>query len=103
MTLVCARVKIEIRQELTLERQAFNAHMAINNGLSHITLENVDIDVTFSDKDGNSVLASSDPNNTNALFFIRIDSMENITNVSGSGTVHPSSTADIHWLIIPAT
>ncbi len=24
---VCARVKLEIRQELTLERQAFDAHM----------------------------------------------------------------------------
>lgn len=28
---VCARVKIGISQEMTLERQAFNAHMAINN------------------------------------------------------------------------
>jgi hypothetical protein len=99
---VCARVKIEIRQEMTLERQAFDAHMVINNGLTHIALENVDIDVTFSGKDGNPVLASSDPNNTNALFFIRMDSMENITNVDGSGRVQPSSTADIHWLIIPA-
>jgi hypothetical protein len=99
---VCARVKIEIRQEMTLERQAFDAHMAISNGLTHITLENVDIDVTFSDKDGNPVLASTDPNNTSALFFIRTDSMQNITNIDGSGTVQPSSTADIHWLIIPA-
>ena len=99
---VCARVKIEIRQEMTLERQAFDAHMRINNGFDHITLENVDVDVSFSDEDGNSVLASSDPNNTEALFFIRLDSMENIDNVDGSGTVQPSSTADIHWLIIPA-
>lgn len=30
---VCARVKIEIKQELTLERQAFDATMKINNGL----------------------------------------------------------------------
>ncbi|MBW1706814.1 MAG: hypothetical protein JRJ86_16910, partial [Deltaproteobacteria bacterium] len=36
---LCAEVKIEIKQELTLERQAFDAHMRINNGLSHITLE----------------------------------------------------------------
>lgn len=99
---LCARVKIEIRQELTLERQAFDAHMAINNGLTNITLENVDIVVRFFDKDGNSVLASSDPNNTDALFFIRVDSMNNIDNITGSGTVAPSSTADIHWLIIPA-
>jgi len=99
---VCARVKIEIRQELTLERQAFDAHMTINNGLSHITLENVDVDVSFADEEGNSVLASSNPDNTDAKFFIRVDSMENIDDVNGSGTVAPSSSADIHWLIIPA-
>src|SRR3954469_12326799 len=28
---VCSRVKIEIKQELTLERQAFEAEMKINN------------------------------------------------------------------------
>jgi hypothetical protein len=99
---VCARVKIEIRQELTLERQAFDAHMGINNGLSHISLEDVKVDVSFADEQGNGVLASSDPNNTSAIFFIRLDAMENIDNVSGSGSVQPSTTADIHWLIIPA-
>lgn len=99
---VCARVKIEILQELTLERQAFVAHMAINNGLTNMALENVGVEVNFSDQDGNAVLASTDPNNTKALFYIRIDSLKNIADVTGSGTVRPSSTADIHWLIIPA-
>jgi hypothetical protein len=75
---VCARVKIEIKQELTLERQAFDAHMRINNGLANISLEQVKIDVSFADQDGNSVIASSDPDNTGALFFIRLDSMENM-------------------------
>jgi hypothetical protein len=98
---ICARVKIEILQDLTLERQAFDAHLAINNGLANIALENVRVDVNFSDKDGNAVLASTDPSNTNALFYIRIDSLKNITDVTGSGTVSPSTTADIHWLIIP--
>ena len=99
---VCAQVKIEIRQELTLERQAFDAHMRINNGLSHITLQDVDVAVSFTDETGNSVLASSDPDNTDALFYIRVDSIENIESINGSGTVDPSSAADIHWLIIPA-
>jgi hypothetical protein len=99
---VCARVKIEIKQKLTLERQAFDAHMAINNGLTTITLENIKVDVTFADKDGNPVIASSDPNNTSALFFIRLDTLSNIANVTGTGTVAPATTADIHWLIIPA-
>ncbi len=99
---ICARVKIEIKQEVTLERQAFDAHMRINNGLSNITLENVQVDVDFADEAGETVRASSDPNDPDALFFIRVDSMENIEHVDGTGTVAPSSSADIHWLIIPA-
>jgi hypothetical protein len=99
---VCARVKIEIKQELTLERQAFDAHLRLNNGLSHITLENARVDVIFTDAEGNPVPASSDPDNTDALFFIRLDSLENIDDVNGNGTVLPLTTADIHWLIIPS-
>ncbi len=98
---ICARVKIEIRQEMTLERQAFEAHMRINNGFDNITLDEVSIDVYFSDENGNSVLASSDPDNTQALFFIRPDSKEGIDNIDGTGTVLPASSADIYWLIIP--
>lgn len=99
---VCAQVKIEIRQELTLERQAFDAMMRINNGLDTLPINNVNVSVNFADEAGSSVLASSDPNNTQAQFFIRIDTMDNIADVSGYGSVAPSTTAEIHWLIIPA-
>ena len=99
---ICARVKIEIRQELTLERQAFDAHMRITNGLTHVSLEDVDIDVSFTDEEGNPVLASSDPDNTDALFFIRTDSMGGIDDIDGAGLVSPDSMVDIHWMIIPA-
>jgi len=102
---LCAEVKLEIKQELTLERQAFDAHMRINNGLSNITLENIDIDVIFTDEDGNPVTASFDPNadpeTTGARFFISVDSMDNISDVDGQGQISPSTSADIHWLIIP--
>jgi Ca2+-binding EF-hand superfamily protein len=99
---LCAEVKIEIKQELSLERQAFDAHMRIHNGLSETTLENINVEVIFSDAEGNPVLPSFDPGNTDAKFFIRVDTMENIDDVSGLGTIAPSTTADIHWLIIPA-
>jgi hypothetical protein len=99
---LCAEVKIEIRQELTLERQAFDAHMSINNGLPGVTVENVGVEVTFADGQGNSVRASSNPDDTNALFFISLDSLKNIAEVQGAGSVAPQTTADIHWLIIPA-
>jgi PKD repeat protein len=99
---VCARVQIEIRQELTFERQAFDAHMGINNGLASVSLENINVDVLFSDEAGNPVVASSDPADPDALFFIRVDSMTGIDDVNGNGSVAPATTADIHWLIIPA-
>lgn len=98
---VCARVKLEIAQSLTLERQAFDAHMRINNGLDNLALQQVRVDVTFTDANGNGVRATSDPNNTTALFFIRLDTMSGINDVAGNGTVPPASSADVHWLIIP--
>lgn len=102
---ICAEVKIEIKQELTLERQAFDAHMRINNGLTHTSLQDVKVDVTFEDEDGNEVLATNDPDNTDAKFFIRQDS----GGISGFSDgqwniepVAPASSSDLHWLIIPA-
>ncbi|MEI8078587.1 MAG: hypothetical protein WCH61_03025, partial [bacterium] len=49
---ICARVRIEILQELTLEREAFEARMTINNGTA-APLDNVSVDVSFADKNGN--------------------------------------------------
>jgi hypothetical protein len=98
---ICARVKFEIKQSLSLERQAFYAHMRVTNGLSHIPIENVNIDVVFTDENGNVINATSDPNNPDALFFIKMDSMENINAIDGTGSIQPSTTADINWLIIP--
>lgn len=44
---VCAEVKIEISQELTLERQGFDTRMKINNEFDSIPLEAVTICVNF--------------------------------------------------------
>jgi hypothetical protein len=96
-------VRIEIQQELTLERQAFDAHMRITNGLDTVDLEHIEINVWFLDGDDNPVLASSDPENEDALFFITQDEISGVTGgISGSGVIDASASADIHWLIIPA-
>jgi hypothetical protein len=99
---VCARVKIEIKQELTLERQAFDAEMKINNTLESASLSEVGVQVKITDELGAPVRASSDPNDTSASFFIRVSNRQNIGDVDGTGVVAPSSTATINWLIIPA-
>src|SRR5258706_3655390 len=99
---VCARVKIEIKQELTLERQAFDAEMKINNTTDTGVIENVSVVVKVTDEQGNPVLVTDDPNNTTAKFFIRLSSKQNISNVDGTGTVSPATTQTIDLLIIPA-
>ncbi|MEZ5302596.1 MAG: hypothetical protein R3F11_18470 [Verrucomicrobiales bacterium] len=94
---ICAQVKIEIEQELTLERAAFEARMTISNGLPTTDLANVAIAVSFADEAGNPVAATSDPDNTSADFFIRLQDGSSIP-----GTIMRQDDASIKWLIIPA-
>lgn len=98
---VCAVVQIRIKQQLTLERQAFDAALKITNDLP-TPITNVKIDVYFKDRQGNDVVGTSDTNNTQALFYIRPSNMVGIDNVTGSGSIPAESEAEIHWLIIPS-
>lgn len=94
---VCARVKIQIEQELTFEREAFEARMTINNGLPDTPITDIAVTVNFADETGAPVLATSDPNSTTALFFIRLQDGSSLPS-----TVAANSSASIKWLIIPA-
>src|SRR5688572_16283624 len=51
---VCARVVIQIEQELTLEREGFEARLGVSNGLPS-SLEDFQVILNFSDVDGNPV------------------------------------------------
>ena len=99
---VCARVKIEIKQELTLERQAFDAEMRITNTLPATALERVDVDVWVTDEAGQPVTITTDPNNLSASFFLRQTHTENIADTEGTGQVAASTTAVANWMLIPA-
>lgn len=99
---VCARVKLEIKQELTLERQGFDAEMRINNTTDTSTIEDVAITVSVTDENGTPVAVTDDPNNLNAKFFLRLAGKKDILAIDGTGKVAPKSTAVINWLLIPA-
>ena len=94
---VCARVKIQIEQELTFEREAFEARMTITNGLPETGLTDLTVTVNFADEAGEAVIATSDPNNLAAQFFIRLQDGSSIPSSIASG-----SAASIKWLIIPS-
>lgn len=99
----CETVKVDIKQEVTNERQAFDARMKITNSYSNMSMENVRVDVIFKDEDGEEVEVSSDPEAEEASFFIRFDSVSTsgISAVDGTQSIGAETVADIHWLIIP--
>ena len=99
---VCAKVKIEIKQELTLERQAFDAEMKINNTTESGVIENVAIVVKVTDEAGNPVAISDNPNDLSAKFFLRVSNKQAIADITGAGTVAARTTAIVNWLLIPA-
>jgi hypothetical protein len=94
---ICARVKIEILQELTLEREAFEARMTINNGVAGMSIDSIGVDVNFADENRQPVRATSNPNDLSALFFIRLQDGYSIPSTIAGGT-----SGSIKWLIIPA-
>ncbi len=105
---LCAEVKIEIMQELAMERQGFEALMRITNSLDSFSLEGVAITVHFADADGNAVVATSNTAASDAAFFIRVDATRDISglqigdsgHVSG-GAIAPQKVGEIRWLIVP--
>lgn len=105
---LCAEVKIEILQELTMERQGFEALMRITNSLDTFSLENVSVKVLFKDADGNPVVATSNTSASNAAFFIRKDDSENVSGLQEGadgylhgGSIAPKKIGELRWLIIP--
>lgn len=90
---VCAKVKIEIAQELALERIAFDARLAITNSTPDQILETLSVNLQITDDQG----ADAGP-----LFFVKILSLNNIGNVAGSGVIPAQVTAEVHWMIIPS-
>ncbi len=106
---LCAVVKIQISQELTLERQAFEATMRITNTLDTVALDDVKVALSFETSEGDTVIASSDPNHPTARFFIRLDDYRGIDGIQQGlngavidGEVAPGGVAELQWLLIPA-
>jgi hypothetical protein len=105
---VCAEVKIEILQELTLERQGFEAIMRITNSLDTFALEDMQVTVNFTNDQGQAVIATSDTNASDAAFFIRIDTSRNVSGIQydanggfSNGIIAQGEQAEVRWLIVP--
>jgi hypothetical protein len=72
---ICARVEIQIAQEMTLEREGFEARLGIVNGLPS-DLTNLQVNLRFFDANGSPVVAETvdtiDSPSANSKFFHRL-------------------------------
>ena len=99
---VCAKVQLEIRQEIALARQAFEARLGITNSLPS-NLTNVRVVLKFADENGNPVAGSSTTAIDPAVYFFAKQE------ISAGGTAsapHPPTVAagtevTLIWTMIP--
>ena len=91
---VCATVKIEIQQEVTLARQAFEAKLIVKNTLPE-ALTNFGVQIVPSRLDGTPVGITADPTDTSALFFYRADGTH-------PTTIDANSSPTLEWTLIPS-
>lgn len=100
---VCARVVIQIEQELTLEREGFEARLGITNGLP-VDLNSFEVTLKFWDATGKQVNVTTDPayvpvpsDPDSAKFFYRVQEGYTLP-----GAVAPGADQKVAYLIVPA-
>src|ERR1035437_2878834 len=79
---LCAEVLLEIKQQATREREAFDADLEVTNQSQALGLPNFRVNVIIKDPSGNSA---------DGKFFVKISSKENVNAVDGTGLIQPSS------------
>ena len=91
---VCAKVRIRIDQDAVMTRSAFLGELEIENSLDNINLENVSVDLTVVDEQGNEVTG---------LFGVTDPILDGLNAVDGNGTIFANSTGSAEWTFIPTT
>jgi len=95
---VCAQVKIVIQQQLTLERIGFDAELQIANNDGTDPITDFSAALTFENP---NLSTNGTVNDSSSLFFVQAPTFQNINSVGGDGVISPTTTAIIHWFIIP--
>jgi hypothetical protein len=87
---------------VSLERQAFDVALKVNNGLTDRAIESLRVTLLVSDLAGNATPITTDPNNTSASFFYRLDTLTGTAALDGTSSVAQSTQAEARWLFIPS-
>ena len=88
----CARVEIQLSQDVAITRTAFRATLKIGNSPVNVPLQNLKVMLDIRD-------AKSNP--ANAAFGISDPVLTSISDVAGNGTIAPGAQATAVWTILP--
>ena len=89
---ICATAHLQINQQATVARSAFDASLELDNQEPSDSLQNVSINLDIHDLAGNDV--------TN-MFFISSPTLTGLSAVDGSGMLSADSNGTADWTIIP--
>ncbi|MGC8743842.1 MAG: hypothetical protein ACP5T0_08190 [Verrucomicrobiia bacterium] len=95
---LCTRIKIEILQELTIERIGFEATLEVVNNDGEDPITDFSASLTFERPATATAPGLAD---ASSLFFVRAPELENINDINGAGIIGPTRKAVVKWFIIP--
>ncbi len=89
---VCAKVRLNLTQDAVMTRTAFRARLELINDDNTIPLENISVQVEVTDQLG------ADQNDR---FQVRVPQLINLSSISGTGSLPPSTSGSASWIIVP--
>jgi beta propeller repeat protein len=95
---LCSYVKMEILQELALERIGFLATLEVTNNEGDASITDFSAMLTFEQQ---PLSPGDGASEASGFFFVQPPELEGITGIDGSGIIRPGETAIIRWFIIP--
>jgi len=95
---LCSYVKMEILQELALERIGFLATLEVTNNEGDASITDFSAVLTFEQQ---ALSPGEETSEASDLFFVQPPELEGISAIDGTGIIRPGETAIIRWFIIP--
>jgi len=89
---VCATVKVQFSQQLTMTREAFEGTLDIFNGHPTDAMEQLSVNIQITDENGVP---------SNGLFEIQTKSLENLSDVTGTGEIGAQQNGIVKFIFIP--
>lgn len=93
---LCSYVKIEILQELALERIGFLATLTVTNNEGDASITDFSADLTFEHEGQGGIMEDASD-----LFFVQPPKIKGVISIDGDGIISPGQTAVVEWFIIP--